>query len=129
VPFSIGDLGGKYLGLTAEREITIDATAAGWGWQRMDLLTVVLHELGHVLGLEDEDGDELMGGTLGVGVSHGIATVLGTSAPRASLLIAATPRGTIASSRATIIRLDSSGQILRPAHQPHRPYALGKIRA
>src|SRR5262249_3125005 len=49
------------LGLaSAWGEVWIDRTAAGWGWSldanpaqgRMDLLTVVTHELGHVLGFE-----------------------------------------------------------------------------
>ena len=47
---SIGDLRGLELGITAGGRITIDGDAAGWGWTlsggRMDLLTVVLHELG-----------------------------------------------------------------------------------
>ena len=70
-----------YLGMSFESKILIDDDAAGWGWsfdtdmntnpntdrssrQSMDLLTVVLHELGHQLGFEDDhdtgDDDTLM---------------------------------------------------------------------
>jgi len=78
VTFSIARLDGSLLGITGGLEITIDATAAGWGWSlsssggvegRMDLLTVVLHELGHTLGL-DHDADGLMAETLAPGVSE-----------------------------------------------------------
>jgi uncharacterized repeat protein (TIGR01451 family) len=77
--------GPGYLGVTAGEQVTLDAIAAGYGWfldatrwdstafsqrvtstevqaaptspayGRMDLLTVVLHELGHVIGLPDLD--------------------------------------------------------------------------
>ena len=43
--------------------VTVDATAAGWGWDAMDLHTVLMHELGHVLGLDHAE-DGLMGETL-----------------------------------------------------------------
>ena len=66
--------------MTSGNQITIDATADGWGWNtdtstvaagKMDLLTVVEHELGHELGLSDVDpathpGD-LMAATLPTG--------------------------------------------------------------
>ena len=57
----IADLPGLQLGWTEGRTTTIDPTAAGWGWStngapgRIDLLTVVLHELGRVLGLTTDD--------------------------------------------------------------------------
>ncbi len=84
----IGDLPGTTLGLASGNTIWIDTNAAGWGWfvdrtpgsdreftrlgnqgeqDRMDLLTVVMHELGHVLGY-DHDEDGLMAETLATGV-------------------------------------------------------------
>ena len=50
---------GTDLAETAGRTITLDADAAGWGWStsripvtgRMDLFSVLVHELGHVLGM------------------------------------------------------------------------------
>ena len=83
----------------SQNRIYVDSNAAGYGWfvdptpatdeefvaspianqlravdpravDRIDLLTVVEHELGHVAGLDDLDAlaDNLMSGTLGVGV-------------------------------------------------------------
>jgi hypothetical protein len=90
VSFQIVDFTGLTLGLTGENTIFIDADAAGYGWfidqtplddaefgdaegeaaGRMDLLTVVMHELGHVLGYRDGDprGGALMNETLEAGV-------------------------------------------------------------
>jgi hypothetical protein len=102
VSFVIADLAGSTLGLAVDRFVLIDQTAAGYGWfadltpaldeefdhdaegvlvagagspayGRVDLLTVVMHELGHVLDLEHTDEEEghdhdLMGATLGTGV-------------------------------------------------------------
>jgi len=97
VQFAVSDLPGSYLGETEGNLIQIDSNAAGHGWfvdpapaldeeftpsdqqlravapqavDRIDLLTVVEHELGHILGLKDLDDttDDLMSGVLGVGV-------------------------------------------------------------
>jgi hypothetical protein len=99
--FGVADLGGPYLGLNLTSLILIDDNAAGYGWfvdatpfddaefghamsatqlqtdpsgspaGQMDLLTLVMHEIGHVLGLGDTyalgDRDELMFGDLVTG--------------------------------------------------------------
>ncbi len=68
VTVEIGNLGADKLGVTIGREIYIDGNAAGYGWSfggsngsvapgRMDLLTVVAHELGNAMGF-DEDAHE-----------------------------------------------------------------------
>jgi hypothetical protein len=101
VEFQVADLPGSTLGLTSLNTIWLDPNAGGHGWftdptpwddvefpilvadhelfadgdspavGRVDLLTVVMHELGHVLGLEDLDpdahADDLMAATLAPG--------------------------------------------------------------
>ena len=87
VNFQITDLEGLMLGKATDTTVFIDNTAAGHGWfidttlwddsefdtddsftgeadNRMDLLTVVMHELGHVLGVNHNDSDDLMNRTL-----------------------------------------------------------------
>ncbi len=102
VSFRIADLPGTYLGWTSVSVVWIDRDAAEYGWfidasplddsefgdararsefhaggtspalGRMDLLTVIAHELGHVLGLDDLDPtvapDDLMAETLAPGI-------------------------------------------------------------
>ena len=88
VEVRIGDLPGDTLGMASGQTIWLDRDAAGWGWfvdatpgddsefvragnqgeqNRMDLLTVVMHELGHTLGYDHED-DGVMAETLAAGV-------------------------------------------------------------
>jgi large repetitive protein len=97
--FALADLPGARIGEAGQGAVTIDPDAAGWGWfvdpspagdaefatlvapterrvtaaspaaGRMDLLTALLHELGHLLGEEDlpADAQGLMAGELPVG--------------------------------------------------------------
>jgi hypothetical protein len=99
VQFVVSDLSGSQLGEATGNVIYLDANAAGNGWfvdatpaqneefsasagtqqlhavdpralDRIDLLTVVEHELGHVLGLNDLNAlaDDVMDGVLGAGI-------------------------------------------------------------
>ena len=100
VTLTVADLGGLQVGASGDGAITIDDNAGGWSWfidetpaddaeysgtgtqlvatnangaagTRVDLLTVVMHELGHQIGLSDTyaggDGDELMYGSIHAG--------------------------------------------------------------
>jgi hypothetical protein len=104
----VADLAGDYLGLTWDGTVWIDPTAAGHGWfidptpaddsefpavagspaaGRMDLLTVVTHELGHVLGLDDvQDESDIMGEALPAGVRR-LPTAADALATSTTLLV------------------------------------------
>jgi hypothetical protein len=113
VKVQVADLPSGFLGETTGKTILIDRDAAGYGWfvdptptddsefvkapdsdslaaqkgtpaaTRVDLLTTVMHEMGHVLGYDDVSSGGLMNGTLPVGVRRTVAVdqVLATLAP------------------------------------------------
>jgi hypothetical protein len=101
VQLVIADLPGDLLGMasSADQTIWLDADAAGYGWyvdatpwedeefdeepdeeaaDRMDALSVIFHELGHLQGLADVDGllhpDDRMADLLAVGVRRAFAS-------------------------------------------------------
>src|SRR5262249_2646565 len=90
VTVTITDLAGPQLGLAWGNTIWLDLNAAGWGWfidptpadarefttpgnqgeqNRMDLLTLLEHETGHLLG-HDHEAEGLMAPTLRDGRRH-----------------------------------------------------------
>ena len=81
MPIEICDLSYREaLGVATPEAVWIDDDAAGYGWRidraseagstygEMDLLSVVTHELGHVLGLSHDDPYDVMAATLAAGV-------------------------------------------------------------
>ena len=103
VKVQIADLPAGLLGEEVDQAILIDRDAAGYGWfvdstpgddsefadvlgpnalaardgspaaHRVDLLTAVMHEMGHALGYDHSDGLDLMGPTLLPGVRKSLA--------------------------------------------------------
>ncbi|RYE85662.1 MAG: hypothetical protein EOP19_08930, partial [Hyphomicrobiales bacterium] len=126
----IVDMAGIYLGTSSGNHISIDADAAGFGWfldttpgdnaeftgtgtrltgtgdaaGRMDLLTTIMHELGHQIGIDDTyssgDAADLMYGYAGVGerrlpTSINIADADGTPTSGTAFALAPVNVGTL----------------------------------
>jgi len=76
VRITTADLTSEELGYTQGAHVWIDANAAGYGWSShggtMDLVTVVTHELGHILGFDHGDAKlyPVMTDNLQPGLSH-----------------------------------------------------------
>ena len=140
VPVGVGNLGTSILGLEAADVITINQTAAGYNWyvnagtgstrvfglvgpggeavagpgspavDRVDLLTVLEHELGHVIGLSDNaQAGDLMDIALGLGVRRAPTAADPTTITRA----ASTPVPA-STADATVRVLTSDGQLPQP---------------
>ena len=82
VNVQVGNLPGDRIGVTLGHDIYIDSDAAGRGWQTMDLASVVMHELGHVLGFDHDDAGAIpvMNGTLDAGAHYQLGTAGNTAA-------------------------------------------------
>ena len=113
----IGDLPGNKLADTLGSTITIDADAAGWGWNltpgvtdgtRIDLLSVLLHEIGHVLGYEHTTGG-LMAEAIEPGTQLGIET---------STAVQSTADGTVLDAAGATASAATAGDIAAVAVEP-----------
>jgi hypothetical protein len=75
LPVEVADLPGAHLAVWQGNRIVVDHNAAGHGWfagvgspeDRIDLLSVLMHEYGHAMGLGHDAGIDFMAKELGVG--------------------------------------------------------------
>ncbi len=144
VTFAVGNLPGYVIGMSGAGEITLDHNAAGFSWfidatpgddseysgdgtlltapsgtmagDRMDLLTTIMHELGHQIGLGDVNAagerDELMFGTIDPGErrlpgADDIDFAGGAPVTGAGLALTPINIGTIPAGRSVTIQWDS----------------------
>ncbi|HYI64425.1 MAG TPA: cadherin domain-containing protein [Allosphingosinicella sp.] len=142
---SVANLPGQMLGSSSVGEIVIDNNAAGFNWfvdatpgddseysgdgtllgaipstvaaMRIDLLTTIMHELGHQIGLEDNyasaDNDELMFGSISIGErrlpgADDAAEGDGTHVTGTAFILTQITLGTIPAGRTVTIQWDST---------------------
>jgi WD40 repeat protein len=139
VDIQVANLGGATLGQASGNTIRIDATAAGWGWfvdptpgddsefttpgdqgeqGRMDLLTVLAHELGHVLGFEHTGTEGVMDPALPPGVRRLPSAGTAVEDPTAGLLLAIPAVAPISPPRAVVQRPEAARPAARPVQTP-----------
>jgi Ca2+-binding RTX toxin-like protein len=154
VSVSVTDLAGLQIGESGAGTIKLDINAAGWSWfvdatpdgdseysgsgtqlaavdgngaagTRIDLLSVVMHELGHQIGLSDSyaggDSDELMYGSIGAGERRlpgaDDASGGGAAAVSGGLAVGPFTLGTLGAGHTLVVKMHS--QIDFPAAEDH----------
>ena len=120
ITIDIGQLPEGMIGATQGSLITIDATAAGWGWNydtstaayrttvhpgvlmavqdqhaasEMDLLSTVLHEMGNAMGFAEDHGEDVTGDTIAAGTRR-LPTITWDSPHEESADLTAAPHDT-----------------------------------
>src|SRR5262249_4189843 len=167
-PFAISDLPGLMIGQTVSSTIVVDATAAGWGWfvdvtplddaefagrlapaelgatasgpasGRMALLTVVMHELGHIVGGDDLPTSDNAHALRTVDLAAGVRRLPAPAAARpyvGTIEVAAAPLpgGVSGGPQAGVAHLQGTQLVAAPARTQaapvHRALARGTMDA
>jgi len=159
--FRVEDLPGNDLGMEADGVITIDRTADGYGWFvdptpgddsefapgavdsparcHVDLLSVVAHEMGHVLGYSEDSDDAgtVMSEDLGVGVRHlpmpsQAATSPAVNAPAATIIATASSPASTTPAAPTVVSVPTPASTvgtITGQKTPSGPVAVGMVLA